>query len=251
MISGARGSEVGVAEMASERNFGVRRQAVATKAGASFRTPQTETLPFWRLDSLPTLWDGFGRDDHMLFYVKKIWWLELAVTALLGSIGYWGIRRFSISIDWTANVRTLALGIGGFVGLSIWNLGVQTGYRIFKGKDYAEELTGSLAKEFARATPAQIVLGGLTAALGEEIFFRGFIQCAWGILAGTALFGLAHWGKKDIRVVSLWSFAQGFLLGLLFWGSGRLLVPMIAHGLFDISGFAYFRIFMARRERSA
>jgi membrane protease YdiL (CAAX protease family) len=62
---------------------------------------------------------------------------------------------------------------------------------------------------------------------------------------------LAHFGKRDIRVVSLWSIFQGFYLGLFFLWSKNLLVPMIAHGLFDFGGMIYFRNLMSRSEKPA
>ena len=113
------------------------------------------------------------------------------------------------------------------------------------------KLTGSLAKEYAQTGALQIILGGLTAACGEEIFFRGFVQQAWGLIPASLLFMLAHFGKRDIRVVSLWSIFQGFYLGLFFLWSKNLLVPMIAHGLFDFGGMIYFRNFMSRSEKTA
>jgi membrane protease YdiL (CAAX protease family) len=61
----------------------------------------------------------------------------------------------------------------------------------------------------------------------------------------------AHLGKKDIRVVSYWSFFQGLYLGLFYLFSRSLLVPMIAHGMFDIGGMIYFRDFMARYAKPA
>src|SRR5205085_9122547 len=119
-----------------------------------------------------------------------------------------------------------------------------------KGRTYSERLTASLASQFAHASPAQMLLGGVTAACGEEIFFRGFLQQALGLLLASAFFMLAHFGKKNIRVVSYWSIFQGFYLGLFFIFSKNLLVPMVAHGLFDIGGMIYFRGFMMRRAEN-
>jgi membrane protease YdiL (CAAX protease family) len=125
---------------------------------------------------------------------------------------------------------------------------VQYGYRVFKGSAFAEQLTASLAMEYVNPRPAQILLGGLTAACGEEIFFRGFIQQWLGLIVASLLFRVAHFGRKDIRVVSYWSIFQGLYLGLFFAYSKNLMVPMIAHGLFDMGGMVYFRSFMLRLQ---
>jgi membrane protease YdiL (CAAX protease family) len=65
---------------------------------------------------------------------------------------------------------------------------------------------------------------------------------------GSVTFGLAHFGKKDIRVVSYWSFIHGLLFGLSYQLTQNLAVPVIAHGLFDLGGVTYFQRLMRQRE---
>ncbi len=48
---------------------------------------------------------------------------------------------------------------------------VQYGYRVFKGSAFAEQLTASLAKEYANPSPAQILLGGTNGGLRRGNFF--------------------------------------------------------------------------------
>jgi membrane protease YdiL (CAAX protease family) len=184
----------------------------------------------------------------MLFYVKRHIGLDLAVTALLAGVGYLGIKVFDVPVSISLTPTAVVLGLASFGLLTAWTFFLQTSYAIFRGREYARALTESLGKEYAHASLALAVCGGLTAAFGEELLFRGFIQGQWGILAGAIAFGLAHIGKKDIRVISYWSFAHGFLLGLAYWYSGNLAVPMIAHGLFDLGGIMYFRLLMRRRS---
>jgi len=184
----------------------------------------------------------------MLFYVKRFLSLEIVVTFLLGTLGYWGIRRYSLPLQLHASPRVIAWGLAGSIWLALWTLLVQGGYAIVKGKDYARDLTASLARVYTNAGATQIIFGGITAACGEELFFRGFLQQTLGLLPASILFMVAHFGKKDIRVVSFWSVFQGLYIGLFFFWSKNLVVPMIAHGLFDLGGMIYFRSFMARLE---
>jgi membrane protease YdiL (CAAX protease family) len=100
--------------------------------------------------------------------------------------------------------------------------------------------------DYVNPRPAQILLGELTGACGEEIFFRGFIQQWLSLIVASQFFMVAHFGRKDIRVVSYWSIFQGLYLGLFFAYSKNLMVPMIAHGLFGMGGMVYFRSFMLR-----
>ncbi|MFY9271037.1 MAG: type II CAAX endopeptidase family protein [Candidatus Manganitrophaceae bacterium] len=180
----------------------------------------------------------------MLFYVKRYIWLDLIVTALLGGVGCYGIHFFSIPIKLSFEPVNILLGIISFLILTAWTFFLQWGYAQIRGRAYAKELTESLGKEYSDAWIFQAFFGGVTAAFGEELFFRGFIQGKWGLLAGAIAFGLGHIGKKEIRVISYWSFAHGFWLGLFYYYSGDLLVPMIAHGLFDLGGILYFRLIM-------
>jgi hypothetical protein len=181
----------------------------------------------------------------MLFYVKKNVWLDLAVTLLLGGVGLLGMRFFRLPAPvWSPHA--LLLGIAGFILLAGWTLTVQLGYRLVRGPAYAHELTAALARQFQNATPGTMLFGGATAAFGEELFFRGFLQQAFGLWAGALAFTACHFGAKDIRVISYWSLAQGIWLGLFLRATGNVLVPMVAHGLFDIGGMIYFRWFLAQ-----
>jgi membrane protease YdiL (CAAX protease family) len=187
----------------------------------------------------------------MLFYIKRYLCLEVAMTLLLGGLGYWGIRSNGLPLELRLGPQAVIFGIAGFAWLALWTGLVQQGYAVVKGKAYAQNLASALAKQFAHAGPAQIILGGVTAACGEEVFFRAFLQQKLGLVSASLLFMVAHFGRKEIRIIGVWSIFQGLYLGLFFAWSGNLLVPMIAHGLFDIGGMIYFRSFMAHRERPA
>src|SRR5262249_2066985 len=118
------------------------------------------------------------------------------------------------------------------------------------GPHYAQDLTTALATHFTNPRPPQVV-AALFAAAGEEMFFRGFIQGRCGIVAGAVAFMIAHLGGRDIRVIGYWSIFQGLGLGACYAWSGNLLVPMLAHGLFDAGAMIHFRRFMAQRFAEA
>jgi membrane protease YdiL (CAAX protease family) len=157
----------------------------------------------------------------MLFYIKRHLWLEITVTILLASLGLLGMHALNLPLHLKPSPFDVVLGVVGAAWLGVWTLLVQYGY------------TASLAKEYVNPSPAQILLGGVTAACGEEIFFRGFIQQWLGLVVASLVFMVAHFGRK-VRVVSYWSIFQGLYLGLFFAYSKNLIVPMIAHGLFDM-----------------
>jgi hypothetical protein len=68
------------------------------------------------------------------------------------------------------------------------------------------------------------------AAVGEEVFFRGAMQPAVGIVPTALVFGLAHvaWGRKSIPW-PLQAVVMGFAFGGLHFATGNLVAPTVAH----------------------
>ena len=99
----------------------------------------------------------------------------------------------------------------------------------------AEHLVDEL---FAGASVVDLATVSLLAGVGEELLFRGVLQ-AWlsgwigpvaGVLLASVLFGMAHWITKTYAVLAI---LIGVYLGWLFLHFDNLLVPIVAHGLYD------------------
>jgi len=114
-----------------------------------------------------------------------------------------------------------------------------------------QEDMGQLRTLFQNAKPVDVVFMSVMAGLGEEVLFRGFLLhhgSEWlGIPAGLALssllFGLVH--AISFAYVAFASLL-GFALGLLYLWSGTLLVPIVAHGVYDVAALWY--LLRLRRE---
>ena len=98
---------------------------------------------------------------------------------------------------------------------------------------------------FAGCTLTQLALISLMAGIGEEILFRGVIQGAasrwvgagYGLWIASGLFGLMHCITPTyVLVASL----IGAYLGWLWQVSDNLLVPILAHALYDFLALVYF-----------
>jgi len=91
---------------------------------------------------------------------------------------------------------------------------------------------------FAGASTLQLALISLLAGLGEELLFRGVMQPALqmatgglgGLILASLLFGMAHW--LNAAYVAF-AFLMGLYLGLLYWLTGNLVIPIIVHGAYD------------------
>jgi CAAX protease family protein len=149
------------------------------------------------------------------------WWLGLAPFAMLAWT--WGGLAWGI-----AATAPLLLGLA-------WCLRT-TFAPVARLVRVAEQ---RIAPLFADSGPLALALVALFAGLGEEALFRGVIQPAlaahlptWAALAGTAaLFGVAHWITPTYMLLAA---IVGAYLGGLLLVSGNLLVPIVAHALYDL-----------------
>ena len=72
-------------------------------------------------------------------------------------------------------------------------------------------------------------------SLGEEVFFRGYVQANVGIIMSSVLFSIFHFRLNDKSLIALLS---AFLLSIIFGYSykltGNLMIPIILHYQFHI-----------------
>ena len=100
-----------------------------------------------------------------------------------------------------------------------------------------------------------VILLALLAALAgaaEEVLFRGVLQ-VWlarslpagvALLVAAALFGAAH---SLTRAYAVLAAVGGVYLGVLFWLQGNLLIPIVAHAVYDLIALSV----LVRRYRDA
>ena len=102
-----------------------------------------------------------------------------------------------------------------------------------------------VATLFAKSSRSAIVLVSLMAGLCEELLFRGVIQGGlaqligpwWALALASLLFGLAHALSKAYFVVTT---LAGLYFGWLYLWTGSLMVPIIAHALYDWAALEYY-----------
>ena len=85
--------------------------------------------------------------------------------------------------------------------------------------------------------------------MGEELFFRGALQNAFGHAFGpwrgvalqAVLFALGHPAPgRAGRLYALWAFAAGLVFGGLYLLSGSLMPGILSHFLYNAKGIAEF-----------
>ena len=115
-------------------------------------------------------------------------------------------------------------------GLAAAALGILLSHALTRRTSGGERLARSLAALLGPLGLRHCLLLAAASGLGEEAFFRGALQANVGLLAASVLFGLAHFApRRDLWPWSLFAFAGGLGLGLLFDATGNLVAPVVAH----------------------
>jgi membrane protease YdiL (CAAX protease family) len=103
----------------------------------------------------------------------------------------------------------------------------------------------------ARSLAELALVAGL-AGLAEEVLFRGVMQGELarrlpGLVAlglTSVAFGLAHFLTVSYALLAA---LAGLYLGALYWAQGNLLIPVVAHALYDLVALAQLaRMYRAR-----
>jgi membrane protease YdiL (CAAX protease family) len=109
-----------------------------------------------------------------------------------------------------------------------------------------EFLKTLMGRSIAESRAWQLVLLGLAAGIGEETLFRGVLQpwmtdltSPWtAIIITSIVFGLLHAMTPMYFVVAT---AISLYFGWIMLKTDNLLVPVLAHGLYDVVGFLVLR----------
>lgn len=76
----------------------------------------------------------------------------------------------------------------------------------------------------------EVLAFALFSAVGEELLFRGAIQSSFGLVISSVVFGMLHIGpSKKFVPWPLQAIVIGFAFGGLFWLTGNLAAPILAH----------------------
>jgi membrane protease YdiL (CAAX protease family) len=118
------------------------------------------------------------------------------------------------------------LGLGVVLGLALLALW-QGARRVLAGAAALEE---HLVQLLQGVEGPEVVALAVLSGFAEELFFRGAVQGAWGLLPAALLFALLHTGPAPaFRLWTLFAAIAGLSLGLLMLWRDNLLGPVVAH----------------------
>lgn len=95
-----------------------------------------------------------------------------------------------------------------------------------------EALADTLGESLTGITAADGILLAFASGIAEEMFFRGALQPAVGLVWASLVFGACHFlPRRELALWSLYAVAMGFAFGWLFEATGHLAAPIAAHVL--------------------
>jgi hypothetical protein len=161
------------------------------------------------------------------------------VEAILGAVGLAGAWWFETPIleDMRVDLRSGAIAIVATIPLlvvSLSGLRSKSGF----GAELLEVIRKTLGKLFASCSVIDLLIVSIMAGIGEELFFRGFLQASLGnvihpwlaLVLVSILFGVVHWASW---VYALSAGLIGLFLGVVFLVTGNLFVAIAVHALYD------------------
>ena len=106
------------------------------------------------------------------------------------------------------------------------------------------EIDEKITPIFAQCKFLDLIVIALLAGLGEELFFRGWLQSTlgnrigiWaGILIASTIFGFAHYLSP---AYAIYAGVTGLYLGVIYQVSGNLFIVVTIHALYDFIALVY------------
>src|SRR4051812_38001950 len=166
------------------------------------------------------------------------------IVALYSALGVaaivWGVWRGdrNLYLFGAADYRWIALG--PFVGLVFGLAMVFLSRLAVRSTEWARVLHREFHAVVHELSSKEIFLLAISSSVGEELFFRGAMLPAIGLIPASALFALMH-VRAQWRFLpwTIMSFIMGLAMGLMFMKIGDLGAPIVAHFTINLLNLNY------------
>ena len=173
----------------------------------------------------------------------------LAIIAILGGwlFGVDVVQQLRFEEGWDTSYLTSVagmsvLGIVPMLGL-LWLVETHTWEPIVRLRQFSRE---TLVPMFAEVPVAGLLVISFAAGFGEELLFRGLMQTVFAewmpmwmaILFSAAIFGAMHYLTMTYAILAT---LMGCYLGILFYATDQIWVPIISHAAYDFVALCYMR----------
>jgi membrane protease YdiL (CAAX protease family) len=147
--------------------------------------------------------------------------------------------RSVFSVSWDAAIYTLMLTLPMFATLFLIE---RIGWEPIV--ELRNEIDEKVRPIFSKCNLVDLGLIAFFAGVGEEIFFRGWMQAVLversggliGILITSFIFGLLHYLST---AYAIYAFVTGIYLGIIYFATGNLFIVMAIHAIYDFVALVY------------
>lgn len=180
-----------------------------------------------------------GRRGHVplaLAVYGGLTFLTLGVALLRGKSPIEVEPWFSSLAGWSGHLASIASGaLLGFVTVGATRLFV-------KRWGWARMLHADLRPSIRGAGNTTLLVLGLASGIAEELFFRGLLASALGLVFSSLAFGALHQLRGRVGWIwAGWAGVMGLLFGSLFFATGSLLGPIVAHASINVMNLRFLR----------
>jgi len=162
----------------------------------------------------------------------------LATQAGLAGAALLGAQVAGVRFTWGRPVRDVL--VGGLVAAALAAANLWLLERPGGGwRPMRTAIDEVLIPTFVGLSRRQVVILSVAAGVGEELFFRGFLQPLAGLVAAALAFGAAHVAGARMVAFGVWAAAMGLVLGGLVVATGGIVASMTAHTCYDVLAFNY------------
>lgn len=127
-------------------------------------------------------------------------------------------------------------------GLLIAAVTVRATRSLVKRWSWVRALHADLRPSIRDAGDATLVVLGIASAVGEELFFRGLLAPALGVVLSSLAFGALHQLRGRAGWVwTGWATLMGLVFAALFLATGSLLGPLVAHAAINVTNLRFLR----------
>ncbi|MCR4315258.1 MAG: CPBP family intramembrane metalloprotease [Planctomycetes bacterium] len=100
---------------------------------------------------------------------------------------------------------------------------------VFKASDAERKFARMFRTTFGNIGWTEVLAYALLSGFFEEVFFRGAVQNAFGLVAASIIFGLAHYAGRDLIAWTISTVVMGFILGWIYIASKTIAAPIVLH----------------------
>jgi membrane protease YdiL (CAAX protease family) len=134
----------------------------------------------------------------------------------------------------------LPLSLAGGVALAM--LTVRATRLFVRRWGWAKMLHADLRPAVRNAGDATLLVLGIASGVAEELFFRGLLAPALGLLLSSVAFGALHQLRGRVGWIwATWAALMGLLFGALFLATGSLYGAILAHASINVVNLRFLR----------